>query len=96
VFPLSLSTLIFCADPKVFIAIFQQTVKVWFVFLHTSKCYKKSDKIKKIPNLPTLFFSASGNTTLIFLGIMLKYKYWLKSNKINFDRYDYFYNSELF
>jgi len=28
VFPLSLPTLIFCADPKVFIAIFRQTVKV--------------------------------------------------------------------
>jgi len=27
-FPLSLSTLIFCADLKVFIAIFRQTVKV--------------------------------------------------------------------
>jgi len=28
VFPLSLPTLICCADPKVFIAIFRQTVKV--------------------------------------------------------------------
>jgi len=33
---------------------------------------KKSDKIKKIPYIPTLFFfrNESGNTTLIFLGLI--------------------------
>jgi len=54
VFSLSQPTLIFCADPKVFIAIFRQTVKVSFVFLQ--KCFKKSDKIKKFPTYQPYFF----------------------------------------
>ena len=55
VFPLSLPTLIFGADPKLFIAIFKEApLKSESPFYIT--LLKKIDKIKKIPYLPTQIF----------------------------------------
>jgi len=56
VFPLSLLTLIFCADPKVLLPFSDRLLKSDLFFYINA--IKKYDKINKIPYLPTLFFSA--------------------------------------
>jgi len=67
VFLLSRPTLMFCADPKVFIAIFRQRLLKSDLFFYIM-LIKKSDKIKKnsIPTYPIFFSNESRNTTLIF------------------------------
>jgi len=63
VFPLSLPTLIFCANPKVFIAIFTKRL--------LKSDFKKSGK-KNLPTYPIFFSNESRSTTLICLGLSLK------------------------
>jgi len=68
VFPISLPTLIFCADPRLkFVLPFSDRLLKSDLFFYIN-AIKKSDKIKKnsLPTDPIFSSNESGNTTLFF------------------------------